>query len=183
MTPFLSFFTPTYRRPMALAKCLASVGAQTLASEIEQIVVPDHVGVGIVDGLYGRIPIYADALHGQYVHILCDDDVLASPVVVQQVQDFAVAEGFPPVIVVRVRKGTMELPSAPIKPPTIGTIDLACFILRADVFRMHANDYGKRYEGDFDHAAALDRAGWPFAFCDFLFVVGAQSRGVAEAAA
>ena len=63
MTPFISFYTPTYRRPEGLAACLASVGRQTVVDEIEQVVIPDHLGRGI-GGMYGELPKYVDALHG-----------------------------------------------------------------------------------------------------------------------
>ena len=54
--PFLSIYTPTFRRPQYLAKNMASVGRQTAAQHVEQIIVPDHVGYGVVGGLYGRMP-------------------------------------------------------------------------------------------------------------------------------
>ena len=66
--PFLTFYTPTYKRPEGLAQCLASVAAQTIADEIEQVVIPDHVGIGI-DGMYRRLPTYTEAVHGMSVHI------------------------------------------------------------------------------------------------------------------
>lgn len=183
MTPFLTFYTPTYKRPVALARCLASVGAQTLVAEIEQIVLPDHLGLGIVGGLYGRIPLYADACRGRYVHVLADDDALAGPDVVAQVKAFAETEGFPPVIVVRARKSGYEMPACDLNPPECGAIDMGCFILRADVWRQHAADYGPRYEGDYDHALALYRAGHRFAVLPTLFVVGDARKGKPEVAA
>jgi hypothetical protein len=56
--PFLTFYTPSYRRPHGLAKCLASVQMQTIVSEIEQIVIPDHVGLG-VGGMFAQVSRYA----------------------------------------------------------------------------------------------------------------------------
>ena len=83
VSPFISFYTPTYRRPKQLSACLASVSAQRgiEPGTIEQVVIADHVGVGI-DGMYARVASYAEALHGIYVHFLSDDDVLAGPHVV-----------------------------------------------------------------------------------------------------
>lgn len=183
-SPFITFITPTYRRPQQLAACLASVGAQTAVADIEQIVLPDHVGLGIVDGLYGRLPHYVDAIHGRYVHVLADDDVLASPTAVAEVKAFAEANHEPPVIVVRVRKGHMTLPGQSLNPPVCGAIDMGCLIQRADIYRRFVSAYCTgRYEGDFDHAHALWKAGIPFAVMPSLFVVGAQSHGRPEVAA
>lgn len=180
--PFITFYTPTYRRPHGLARCLASVAGQTAIHDIEQIVIPDHVRVGI-DGMYANIPRYIDAVHGDYVHLLADDDELAGPTVVEQVRDFAVAHQFPPVILVAVNKGGLELPIGSPWPPVMGHIDLGCVITRADVWKAHAKDYGRRYEGDFDFAAALYQAGHSAEWCDLLFLTGGVSRGAAEAAA
>lgn len=184
MQPFLTFLTPTYRRPQQLAACLASVSAQTAVRAIEQIVLPDHVGLGIVEGLYGRLPHYVDAVHGRYVHVLADDDVLASPAVVEAVQAFAQTHKDPPAIVVRAQKGPMVLPSAGLDPPQCGAFDMGCLIQRADIFRQFVGRYCTgRYEGDYDHALALWQAGIPFAVLDLLFVVGRQGYGQPEVAA
>lgn len=183
MTPFLTFVTPTFRRPTALAKCHASVGSQSAICEIEQIDLVDHVGVG-VDGMYARIPFYANAVHGQYVHLLADDDVLAGPHVVAQVKLRAEAEGFPPVLIVSAIKGHLTLPLDNAGPPVCGRIDLGCLIVRRDIWQAHVEDYGKRYEGDFDMAKALWDAGHQFVYArDITFLIGAVSRGAAEVAA
>lgn len=179
--PFLSFYTPTFARPKGLARCLSSVSGQTAVAEIEQIVVVDHVGVGI-DGMYAKVPDYADAVHGQYVHMLCDDDVLVSPTVVAQLQSFAAAHGHPPVILVKSCKGGMTWPQGHPWPPQIGAIDLGCVVTRRDVWQAHAHRYGLRYEGDFDFMQALHESGHDAVFCDLLFSSGGVSRGAAEAA-
>lgn len=183
---FLTFITPTFRRPQRLAACLASVGAQTLVSEIEHIVLPDHVGIGI-DGMYASLPHYASAVHGEYVHILADDDVLAGPTVVEQVKRFAEQQRHPPVIVVNVVKfmeeGALLLPTALYRDvPIEGQIDLGCIITRRDVWLQHVGDYGHRYEGDADHMLAMHRAGHAFARAEIFFLKGAVMRGRAEAA-
>lgn len=182
MTPFLTFYTPTYRRPQALAACLASVAKQTAVGRIQQIVVPDHIGVG-VGGMYAQIPTYVDAIKGEYVHLLADDDELVDPSVVQRVAAFAHAYDYPELILVRVRKaGVFDL-TTPTWPPVEGGIDLGCLITRADIWKAHVHRYGKRYEGDFDFAQALYQSGVVPAFCDLHFLTGAVMRGAAEAAA
>lgn len=180
-TPFLSFYTPTYKRPQALARCLASVAAQTDVALIEQIVIPDHVGIG-VDGMFAAVPRYGAILSGRYVHLLADDDALASPHVVEIVRHFAEAHDNPPVILVRVVKGGVLLPSSGEPwPPVCGQIDLGCLIVRSDIWKAHAADYGQRYEGDYDFAHALFEAGLPALMCDMLFLCGDVMRGAPEA--
>jgi hypothetical protein len=181
--PFLSIYTPTYKRPQGLARCLASVAAQTVVRDIEQLVIPDHVGVG-VDGMYARVPQYADAVHGEYVTFLCDDDELTHPAVVEAVQVFAAENNNPPLILVATQKGPHIWPAGNPWPPQCGAIDLNCAIVRADVWKQHVHAYAAnaRYESDFDFLDALHRAGVPALWCDVLFSRGAVSRGAAEAA-
>lgn len=181
MTPFLTLYTPTYKRPIALGHCLASVAIQSAVADIEQIVVVDHVGIG-VHGMYARVPQYAGAVHGQYVAFLCDDDVLASPVVVEDVRAFIEANGQPPLVIVQTRKAGAVWPANRSWPPEEGAIDLNCAIVRSDVWHQHVGAYGHRYEGDFDFLHALAQAGIPAAWCPVLFSIGAVSRGAAEAA-
>lgn len=181
MTPFLTFYTPTYKRPTQLARCLASVAAQTIVSDLEQLVVVDHVGIGVA-GMYARVPQYAAAVHGQYVMFLCDDDVLASPTVAEAVREFARRHDAPPLILVATQKAGAMWPAGNPWPPQLGAIDLNCAIVRADIWRQHVAAYGQRYEGDFDFLNALYSAGVPAVWCDLLFSIGAVSHGNAEAA-
>lgn len=181
MRPFLTLYTPTYRRPAGLVRNLFSVQDQTRVRDIEQIVIPDHVGIGI-DGMYAKVPDYAPAVHGQYVAFLCDDDVLAAPNVVDRLWACAEAEGYPPLIIVQTEKNGAVWPSGNAWPPRMGSIDLNCAIVRSDVWKAHAHCYGKRYEGDFDFMLALYKSGVPAVPCDLLFSRGGVSRGAAEAA-
>jgi hypothetical protein len=179
MKPFLTIYTPSYKRPQALAQCMASVGAQTMASEIEHLIVPDYVGLGI-GGMYQRVPQIVHAVHGEYVHFLADDDVLASPTVVEAVKQAAQANDYPAMLLVRVIKGGMHLPFGQVWPPVCGQIDLGCFITRADVWKAHAGRYGNRYEGDFDFAQAVADSGHRAVFVDLLFMVGGVNHGRPE---
>lgn len=185
MIPFLSFYTPYFRRPRQLLACIESVQTQTIADAIEHRVFPDTTARGLgIDGMYARIPKHARALTGRYVHVLCDDDVLAAPDVVERVKAFAETEGEPPVIIVRSRK-LHDYPFERGGPPVCGHIDLGCVITRRDLWLETVHAYGGRYEGDFDHVSALYRkvgdAGFRYC-CDFLFMRGAVSRGRPEAA-
>lgn len=179
--PFLTLYTPTRRRPQQLWACLESVERQTAVEEVEQFVHPDHVGHGVSGGLFGRLSHVAPAFRGRYVNLLCDDDVIASDLGVETVKAFAERMDYPEVIVTRVQKGPLRLPLCdPIGEPICGQVDLTSYIVRSDVWHQHIQDYGLRYEGDFDHAHALFKAGRTFAFCDLLWAVGAQSNGRPE---
>jgi hypothetical protein len=181
MPPFITLYTPTFRRPQGLARCFASVAAQTAVAEIEQIVIPDHLGVG-VDGMFARVPQYAEAVHGEYVTFLCDDDVLVHPDVVALVRDFARAHDNPPLILVGTHKGPHIWPQGNPWPPQLGSIDLNCGIVRADVWKQHVHVYAAsaRYESDWDFLNALYLAGVPAVWCDVVFSRGGVSRGAAE---
>jgi hypothetical protein len=183
--PFVTFYTPTFRRPRALAACIASVGRQTAAAHCEHLVLPDHAGYGVVGGLYGRMKWYAEACRGRYVHVLADDDELAGETVLEQAMRFAERMQFPPVILVRAVKAGLELPfnppRAPSQPyvPERGEIDVSCFLQRRDVWLRHIGDYGPRYDGDYDHAVVLARQ-YPVHFLDLVFLDGAASNGRPE---
>lgn len=179
--PFLTLITSTFRRPSRLAACLASVTAQTAAEHVEQLVLPDHVGYGIAPALYGRLPWIAPAVRGSYVNLLCDDDTLADAGAVAELMAFAEKERQPEVIIARVRKGAFELPMCdPLGEPQCGAIDLVSYIVRRDTWLRHLGSYGMRYEGDYDHAIAMYRAGHRVAFFDRLWATGEAMRGASE---
>jgi hypothetical protein len=184
--PFLSFYTPTFRRPAGLAACLASVGGQTYADHVEQIVIPDHVGIGI-GGMFQQIPQYAAAIHGEYVHVLADDDVLANPTVVEllyrRLNPSGGARVRPAMVVVSAEKGGAVWPAGGPCAPQEGAIDLGCLITRADIWREHVYAYGARgrYEGDFDFVKSVYDSGHAFLWMtEILFSRGGVSRGAPE---
>lgn len=180
--PFLTLLTPTFNRPAGLTANLASVKVQTAAADVEQIVLPDHVGYGVADGLYGRLPSIAPAVRGQYVNLLCDDDVLAGEGAVAGLKAFAQAQGYPPLIIAPVQKGPLRLPLCdPQGEPISGHVDLTSYIVRADIWQRFVYAYGNHYAGDFDHAHAMWQAGIPAVPYPVLWAVGAQSNGRPEA--
>jgi hypothetical protein len=159
---------------------MASIEQQSVVDAIEHLILPDYIGLGIPESLYGRLPHYAAAVHGEYVYLIGDDDVLADHHVVARVQCFAKANDYPPVIVVGAEKGRWTLPADPYWPPKLGRIDLACLITRSDIWRAFVTSYGQRYEGDFDFAHALASAGFTAERCDILFATGGVGRGSVE---
>ena len=180
--PFLTIYTPTFRRPQQLRACMESVGSQSSLHDIQHLIIPDYIGIGI-DGMYARVAEAVPMVKGEYVHFLADDDILAAPNVVADVKAFARAHDHPPLILVRALKGTSEWPIGNIWPPVEGQIDLGCAITRADIWKAHAKDYGQRYEGDYDFLHALYQAGVHPRVLDLRFSIGAVSHGYPEVAA
>src|ERR1041385_6151052 len=96
--PFLSVVTPTHRRPTLLARCRASVDAQTLPCE--HVVIPDDAGIGI-DGVYAAMPTHAHEASGCYVMVLSDDNILIAPTFAQELRREAERADWPDAIVFR----------------------------------------------------------------------------------
>lgn len=175
--PFVTLLTTAFRRPQALARNLASVCRQTAVDDLEQIVLPDHVGYGW-EAMYGRVVWYRDWPRGRYVNWLNDDDALAGPKVVETAR--AQAADYP-ILIARVRKGEQIYPQCdPLGSPVMGAVDLGSYIVRLDVWQRHVTDYGHRYEGDYDHAVALHRAGYPVRVLPFVWAEGPASGGRPE---
>ena len=179
--PFLTIFTCTYQRPKGLEACLKSVARQTLAHEIEHIVLPDHVGVAPNDAVYGRLPKYVDAVHGEYVHVLGDDDVLADDRVVERLKRFAERNFNPPVIVLKCKKGEQVYPKTELHG-TIkeGDIDLCCLVIRQDVWAKTISEYAPDYKCDWDYFELVSD-GWDLENFNCLFAQGAVGGGRPEA--
>lgn len=170
--PLITFYTPTYRRPKALTKNVASVRAQSFA-RWEHVIIPDQIGIGIA-GVFAAIQENLDKLHGRYVYILQDDDYLASADAVKELWSFVFNNCYPPVIICKNTKDGRTLPDQWQKRPELGHIDLGSYIVRRDVFEANADKFGQRYEGDFDFINALWLQGVPFAWWDFLLAEASQ---------
>lgn len=183
MTPFLSILTHTFRRPDALVRCLASVGAQTEVAHVQHVVAVDHVGIGVAN-VYADIPIYAPALTGEYVLLLNDDNALADPTVVADLMRLVEpSDPHPPIILGRVELDGQVFPINDLTPkvgPVQSYIDLANLIVRRDVWQAECAHYGRRYEGDFDFALHLWELGIPFLDWPRLVAIGSASHGAAE---
>lgn len=176
METFLSIYTPTYKRPGLLQRNVDSVCAQTISEVIQHYIVRDEVGIGI-GGMFAAIEENARHLTGDYVYVLQDDDVLAGPDVVAKLRAFVEAERRPPVVMVRNIKRGQIYPTRWESQPALCAVDLGSYVVREDVFRAHAGDFGRRYEGDFDFIDAVWKANWRFAWCNELFA-RAQALGL-----
>lgn len=172
---FLTLYTPTYKRPRLLERCVESVCVQT-CKDFEQIIVRDEVGIGIA-GMFREIGEHLREMHGKYVYILQDDDVLSDPEAVGELKAFAVENKYPQVIMVRNVKRGRLLPTYWKQAPQLGHVDLGSYVVRKDIFVKNVYRFGPRYEGDFDFISELWNQGYGFAWHDRLFAT-AQALGL-----
>lgn len=82
--------------------------------------------------------------------------------VVDQIKIAAVFDNYPPVMIFRNKKRGNIYPTFWECEPREGHIDLGNYVVRTDVFRRHAHEFGKRYAGDFDFIHALWRHQYQF---------------------
>lgn len=180
--PFLTILTATFCRPQGLAENLRSVYRQTLAHEIEQIVLPDHIGVSPNHAVYGRLPWYATAPRGAYVHVLGDDDVLADDQVVERIKRFAERQAYPDVIVMKCKKGDTEYPKCGVTgEPTEGDIDLCCYVVKRQVWATCMQTYRPHYKCDYGFYQTLKDYGASLTPLDQVIAVGRVGGGRPEA--
>lgn len=178
MTPFLSVYTPTYRRPKMLALNELSVSQQTVP--VDHVIVHDTVGIG-VDGMFADIPNHADKPVGQYVMVLSDDNMLLDGDFAADLELEAARADYPDVIVFKGKIDGSVQPLAWACEPVFEQIDLSCFAVTVDVWRRYADAWGHRYEGDFDFIHRLWADGLRFHWWDRLaFRALMISRGAPE---
>ena len=176
---FMTFYTPTYKRPLGLARCKASVAAQT-DSDYQHLVIEDTVGIGI-DGVFRDVPKYHDQLQGEYVYFLCDDDVLTDPNMVRDLKRFVQDHDHPDVVMARATIGPYMFPGPECwqAAPVVGGVTLSNWIVKRAVWE--AVPYGAYYEGDAEFIVKCWQAGYRFAWWDRLICSAmGWSRGATE---
>jgi glycosyltransferase involved in cell wall biosynthesis len=181
VNPFLTIYTPTYKRPKALEVCKQSIEAQTYDEQIEWILIADTVGIGI-PGVYADVVNHVDKVHGDYVLFLSDDDYISDAKFVQKLHDFVKNNDNPAVVVYSIEKSGRILPTWMNSEPQLGHIDLSNFVVRSDVWKEHADKWGRRYEGDYDFIRALWDMRYRFTWMHGDVCIKAQriSRGLPE---
>lgn len=180
--PFLSVLTPAYKRPKMLEVCRKSVQDQTRADIVHHMIMTDDQGIG-VDGQYALYVSVAPLLPGDYIMVLCDDDMLVDPNFVEDLLDI-VDEHAPDLVMVKWAYGGRVLPDGGCwqGEPKEGFIGLSNWIVRGDIWRANAQHYGARYAGDFDFINAIwrivkDRIYWH----DKIVVSDQRGRGYGRA--
>lgn len=175
--PFLSIYLPTYKRPVMLAKCIESILKQN-DQDLEVVLVRDDIGIGI-DGMYGDIPNHLDEVHGQFVFVLSDDNLITDADFVSGLKAI-VAEHQPDVVVFKNQVASVQ-PDRWDCAPELGHIDLSCFAVKADIWKANADKWGKCYEGDYHFIRSLWDQGFDFYWWDAMPIRAMQiSRGLPE---
>jgi hypothetical protein len=174
---FLSVYVPTYKRPVMLAKCLASIDAQT-DKDLEIVLIRDEIGIGI-DGMYADIQNHLDQVNGDYVFVLSDDNLITDSEFVSELK--AIAQSYNPDVIVFKNKIIGTLPDIWNAAPQEGHIDLSCFAVKADIWKANADKWGKCYAGDYHFIRALWDQGHSFYWWDKTPIMAMRiSRGAAE---
>lgn len=170
----LTILTPTYRRPIGLHMCEASVNGQHRREEIQHLVIPDHIGKGVA-GMYADLPQSNALIGGEWVFVLSDDDVLVYPRIVDLICHVEKeAPGAGCIMVKMFCNGrVLPWPSCWEGQPLMGGVTLSNWIVKKAVHVAHP--FGHRYEGDFDQIANIHAAGIPLAWADI--VLSASQRG------
>lgn len=194
MGPFLSLVTRVRSRPGALARCVASVRAQT-CRDLEQVfIVDEHQGEHSGGNLqWANTQLYENRKRpgGQYVFFLDDDGVLVNARFVEWLKRF-IAEWDEPEVVL-LKSLSIDAGGKTVTLPARGIWDIRwevgdrpprwsgngyCTCARADVFRAFVAGYaGVKRGGDWHYTQRLIDAGCRFARLD---IVGAKSTLVGK---
>lgn len=170
----LTILTPTYRRPIGLRMCRASVEGQHRADEIQHLIIADNVGKGVA-GMYADLPNYNADITGEWVYVLSDDDVLVYPRIVDLIEHVEASAPAAQCIMVKMfcNGRVLPWPQCWEAQPLMGGVTLSNWIVKKEVHAAHP--FGCRYEGDLDQIASIYMAGVPTAWCDL--VVSASQAG------
>lgn len=154
--PFLSIVTRCYKRPAMLARCCESIRAQQDAA-LEHLLINDEVGRG-VEWANAQLAAHKNRVHGDYVLILDDDDLLACSSAVTILRDVARSNDYPDLIVFRADHAELGvLPDAEVweKKPLHGHIGGIDFITRAATWKRYIGKFAQPEGGDFHFLEAL----------------------------
>lgn len=162
----LTIYTPTYKRPKALAYCIQSVGRQT-DQDTQHLIIPDDKGIGIA-GVYRDVRLHGHKVEGDYCLFLSDDDYLYDNNVVADFRQFVNEHDKPEVVMAKgIREGkTYPAPFCWQAPPMVGFVTLFNVITRRDVWIANATAWGECYEGDYFFMRHLWDAGYLFTWWD-----------------
>lgn len=170
----LTIITPTFRRPIGLKMCQASVAGQHDSDQIQHLIVIDDVGKG-VDGMYRDLPQINDQIEGEWVYVLSDDDVLVYPRVVELIRQIEAGAPDAECIMVKMFCNGRILPWSECwgGPPLMGGVTLSNWLVKKHIHIAHP--FGQRYEGDLDQIASIYGAGVTIAWADV--VLAASQAG------
>ena len=152
--PFLSIVTRCGRRPKALARCVASVVAQT-DQDLEHILIVDEEGRGM-HAANTSLFENRTRVDGRWVLILDDDDHLVHDTLIGELKEIVEAYS-PEVVMVRMDGALGIIPDERVweKVPVVNHIATPNLIVRADHWKRYIGAFGTRWCGDYYFAKAL----------------------------
>ena len=183
--PFLEILTRCHKRPNMLQRNIASIANQTDGDFIHTLLV-DEQGVGVA-GAWAKLRDYAPRLAGDYIWILDDDDECVRPSLVEDLKAI-VAQHAPDVIMLKMDHAQWGIkPSSSWgKAPMFGDIGCSAFVVRRDIWQLHAAEAWQetRYQSDYDFIASIFNGGYTVAWYDVVASrVQRISKGEPEVAA
>ena len=165
MPDFLSCYTPTYKRPKLLELCKQSVLEQLDA--VDHVIIPDEVGIGW--SVFTEVRKHAHKCKGEYVQFLSDDCALLDPTVSRRFRQFADMAEYPEAIIWRGQYPDSICPWQPMgERPRLGYINLGNFVVRRDIWLLHADAWIADYAGDFYFVDGLWERGYRFAWTEMI---------------
>ncbi len=151
----LEVLTRSCSRPRMLAANQESLRRQTSEDWIQTVLV-DDIGRG-VEWANQRLGAYAPMLAGDYIWVLDDDDLCTWPTLVEEIAEIVAREN-PDVIMLRMNHGPLGvLPNDEHwqRPPERGNIGVSAFVVRRELWQLHAKAWQATYDSDFDFIAAV----------------------------
>jgi glycosyltransferase involved in cell wall biosynthesis len=180
--PVLTIITRTFNgRPAGLAKNVASVESQSDRASVQHLVVVDSDRRG-VEWAQWNLRNVSDKIAGDYVMLLDDDDYLIDD---HFVRDFvSISHDYPEVVIVRMDMGTglvLPVDSMWEQAPRHSHIACSCYIVMRDIWIEHVENFGDRYDGDFQFIDSVWKHGHEFYWWRrTVSRVGRVSRGAPE---
>lgn len=154
--PFLSVVTRCYKRPNQLVNNIASLLAQT-DQDYEHIFLKDDIGMGL-EWANGQFARHTDKVHGRYVLMLDDDDLLTEYNLVADLK--RITKWNPELVICRFDCGEFGiLPTVENweKTPELGGVGTSCLITRVDIWKDYIWSFESPRAGDFNFVSTL----WP----------------------
>lgn len=176
--PFLSIVTRCYKRPQGLLRCLESI-AQQDDKDYENVLIIDTEGIGVAaaNALFYE---HKDRVHGEYVHLLDDDDILVDNGLVSRLKCIAHNHNWPDVIIFRsLHGGGKMLPPDKLwgERPKGGQIGGESYVIRRDIWKRHIKVFGEHgYPGDFFFISELFSHNYSIFWCDTVIAQAFQQN-------
>jgi hypothetical protein len=139
----LAILTRTFKRPKLLKRNQESLAVQT-CQDFNQVLIEDKDGIGIPESHKRFHDLDVD---GRYVWLLDDDDFINNKTFVETVKQIIDEKKPDVVICAAIILGKILPDVLPLELAHCGGINI---IVSQAVWKKHRNDYGLRYEGDWD---------------------------------